>query len=70
MNLIVLCAVCFNGAEPVMRDSLNAGILVLLGVTAVVLAAFAAFFVRLARAARRVPEMTADTSSLIEAVTE
>jgi hypothetical protein len=53
MTSIVMCAVCFSGAEPLMRQSLNAGILVLLGVTGVVLAAFAAFFGRLARAARR-----------------
>lgn len=59
MNTIFMCAVCFNGAEPGMRNSLNAGILVLLGVTGIVLASFAAFFVRLAIAARRAGELTA-----------
>ena len=46
--MILMCAVCFQGADPVMRESLNAGILVLLGVTGVVLACLASFFVRLA----------------------
>jgi hypothetical protein len=50
--VIILCAVCFQGADAVMRDSLNGGIFVLLGVTGVVLASVAAFFVRLARLAR------------------
>ena len=52
--MIVLCAVCFRAAaNPATSDSLNAGILVLLGVTGVVLACFAMFFVRLAHRARR-----------------
>ena len=51
-SMILFCAVCFRGADPVMRESLNAGIFVLLGVTGVVLAAFAYFFVQLARRAR------------------
>ena len=50
--MIVLCSVCFSGVDPLMRESLNAGILVLLGVTAVVLGGVAAFFVTLARRAR------------------
>jgi hypothetical protein len=50
--MILLCQACFNGAEPAMRDSLNAGILVLLGVTGLVLTAFGAFFLQLARRAR------------------
>ena len=68
---IVMCAVCFSGAEPVMRDSLNAGILVLLGVTAVVLASFAAFFVRLARGARDADRFGAShVSPVIEGTTK
>jgi hypothetical protein len=51
-HVLVACAVCFVGTDPVMRDSLNAGILALLGVTGLVLAAFAYFFVRLARRSR------------------
>ena len=50
--MIILCAVCFRGADPLMRESLNAGILVLLAVTAVVLGSFAYFFVQLARRAK------------------
>jgi ABC-type phosphate transport system permease subunit len=49
---IIMCAVCFSTADPVVRDSLNAGIVVLLGVTAVVLGCFASFFVRLAQRSR------------------
>lgn len=46
------CPVCFGGEDPAMRESLNAGIGVLLGVTAVVLGCFARFFVTLARRSR------------------
>jgi hypothetical protein len=46
---IVMCAVCFRGTDPVAAWSLNAGILVLLGVTVSVLAGLAMLFVRLAR---------------------
>jgi hypothetical protein len=46
------CAVCFGAAEPIVRESVNAGIFVLLGVTIVVLACFARFFVSLARRSR------------------
>jgi hypothetical protein len=43
------CVVCFSPTDPLVRDSVNAGILLLLGVTAVVLAGFATFVVRIAR---------------------
>ncbi len=46
------CPVCFGGAEGPMRDGLNAGILVLLAVTAAVLAGFAAGIVTIVRRAR------------------
>ena len=46
------CPVCFGGDDPGMRESLNAGIGVLMGVTSLVLAAFARFFVQLARRSR------------------
>lgn len=46
------CPVCFGGDDTVMRESLNAGIGVLIGVTAVVLAGFARFIIVLARRAR------------------
>jgi hypothetical protein len=48
------CPVCFGGEDPGMRESLTAGIGVLVGVTMVVLTALASFFVVLARRARRV----------------
>lgn len=47
-----MCPVCFSGADPVARETLNAGIGVLLGVTAIVLALFARFFIKLARRSR------------------
>lgn len=43
------CAVCFSPADPLVRNSINAGLLVLLGVTLVVLVGFAAFIARIAR---------------------
>ena len=49
---MLACAVCFTGADPMMRSSLNAGILVLMVVTAVVLACFGLFFIRLAQRSR------------------
>ena len=47
------CPVCFSGDDPVVRESVNAGIGVLLGVTVVVLGCFARFFLALARRARQ-----------------
>lgn len=51
------CPVCFGGEDAVVRDSLNAGIGVLLGVTGVVLGCFAGFFVSLARRSQATPPM-------------
>ena len=45
------CPVCFGGDDPAVRESLNAGIGVLLGVTGIVLGCFAGFFVKLVRRA-------------------
>ena len=47
-----MCPVCFTGADTVTRETLNAGLGVLLGVTVVVLALFARFFLKLARRSR------------------
>jgi hypothetical protein len=52
------CPVCFGGEDAVVRESLNAGIGVLLGVTAVVLALLARFMVQLARRARGSAQLT------------
>jgi hypothetical protein len=46
------CPVCFGGGDDGVRESLNAGIGVLLGVTVVVLGLFARFFIQLARRSR------------------
>ncbi len=46
------CPVCFGGDDVLMRESLNAGIGVLMGVTVIVLAFFARFVVSLVRRAR------------------
>ena len=46
------CPVCFGGDDPGMRESLNAGIGVLMGVTTIVLGCFARFFVVLAKRGR------------------
>jgi hypothetical protein len=47
-----MCPVCFTGGDPVTRETLNAGIGVLMGVTLIVLGLFARFFVKLARRSR------------------
>jgi hypothetical protein len=46
------CPVCFGGEDLVARESLNAGISVLMGVTIVVLGFFARFVWQLARRSR------------------
>ncbi len=47
-----MCPVCFSGADETTRQTLNAGIGVLLGVTVVILGLFARFFLKLARRSR------------------
>jgi hypothetical protein len=51
------CPVCFGGDDVLMRESLNAGIGVLMGVTAIVLAFFARFVVNLVRRSRLVDQL-------------
>jgi hypothetical protein len=46
------CPVCFGGEDAAARESLNAGIGVLMGVTTIVLACFARLFFTLARRSR------------------
>jgi hypothetical protein len=46
------CPVCFGGDDPAMRESLNAGIGVLLGVTGVVLGCLGRFIVVLKQRAQ------------------
>ena len=54
------CPVCFGGDDTVVRESLNAGIGVLLGVTVIVLGLFARFFVQLARRSREAAHLVPD----------
>src|SRR5687767_5914045 len=50
------CPVCFGQSDSPAAQAVNTGILILLGVTMSVLVAFAAFFVYLARRAKRYRE--------------
>jgi hypothetical protein len=56
-STLLACPSCFGAADGPMADGLNAGIAVLLGVTTLVLAAFAAGIARLVRRARLVERM-------------
>jgi hypothetical protein len=46
-SAIVACAVCFGAADGPLVSAARLGVLVMMGVTLVVLGAFAAFFLRL-----------------------
>jgi hypothetical protein len=59
------CPVCFGGDDALMRESLNAGIGVLMGVTAIVLAFFARFVVNLVRRARLAEQLDPPNQSAI-----
>lgn len=58
------CPVCFGGEDPIARESLNAGIGVLMGVTAIVLGCFARFFVVLAKRSRAAAHLVETWSDL------
>jgi hypothetical protein len=47
------CPVCFGASDSPLAAAMNMGVFVMLGFVAVMLSAFAAFFVYLARRARR-----------------
>jgi len=49
MSTLLECAVCFGASDSLQFKATQAGILVLLGFTACMLAAFAAFFIYLRR---------------------
>ena len=49
------CPVCFSASDPVVRESMNAGIGVLLVVTGIVLTGFLRFIVSIVRRARVAP---------------
>ncbi len=59
------CPVCFGGDDTLMRESLNAGIGVMMGVTSIVLACFAGFVVKLARRAQLAAPPGSSTQSPI-----
>ena len=59
------CPVCFCGDDTLMRESLNAGIGVLMGVTTIVLAFFARFVVNLIRRARMAEQLESSSESPI-----
>jgi hypothetical protein len=48
-DLLIACTVCFGAADGALITSARLGVLVMVGVTCAVLAAFAAFFLRLAK---------------------
>jgi hypothetical protein len=52
------CPVCFGNSDAPMAIATNTGVLFMLGVVAVVLVAFASFFVYLIRRANRVADQT------------
>jgi len=58
------CPVCFGGEDTAMRESLNAGIGVLMGVTAIVLAGFARLIVVLARRSREAAHLVGVAAGL------
>jgi hypothetical protein len=54
---VLACTVCVGNTDSSLVSGMSAGILVLLGITAVMLVCFAAFFIYLARRARRAERM-------------
>ena len=57
------CTVCFGAVEPIVRESMNAGIFVLLGVTIIVLGCFARFFLALAKRSRESAHLVGEITS-------
>jgi len=53
-RIALACSVCFGNSDAPMAKATNLGILAMLGVVAVMLASFAAFFIYLNRRARQV----------------
>ena len=48
-EIVVACAICFGGADGPLLDAARLGVLVMVGVTVVVLAMFARFFLRISK---------------------
>ncbi len=60
------CPVCFSPVEPAIRESMNIGILVLLGATTGVLTCFAGFFITLARRSRAAAHLVRHTENVAD----
>lgn len=48
-EIVVACAICVGGADGPLLDAARLGVLVMVGVTVVVLAMFARFFLRISK---------------------
>ena len=53
LNAVIACPVCFGASDAPMALATNMGIFMMLGVVAVMLASFGAFFIYLNRRARQ-----------------
>ena len=51
--LVVACSICFGAADGPLLDAARLGVLVMVGFTSVMLAAFAAFFLRVGGKCRK-----------------
>ena len=60
------CATCFGQSDEPMAKAMNMGILLMLGVVAVVLAGFAAFVIHLGRRAGRVAATASVAASIAD----
>ena len=58
-RIALACPVCFGNSDAPMAKATNAGIIFMLGVVGVMLAAFASFFIYLIRRANRAADQTA-----------
>ena len=58
---VLACPMCFGAEETSMIDGAKVGVLVMLGITVAVQAAFVGFFLYLRRRAKRIAEVELDT---------
>jgi hypothetical protein len=61
-RIALACPVCFGQSDSPLANAMNLGILAMLGIVAVVLGAFASFFVYLMRRARLVARQSEGTA--------
>jgi bacteriorhodopsin len=62
-SVALACPVCFGNSDAPMAIATNTGVIFMLGVVALVLAAFASFFVYLIRRANRVAGQSASADA-------